>query len=81
MIIREKMRGVHPRLEFTKEMISDLKKKFASSEEYKDIESGKNYKCFPSRSVAAVCDDAVVLSVPASPTAYSKFSIVFTVIE
>lgn len=36
MIIREKMRGVHPRLEFTKEMISDLKKKFASSEEYKE---------------------------------------------
>ena len=34
MIIREKMRGVHPRLEYTKEMFAELKKKIAASEEY-----------------------------------------------
>ncbi|MBE6627136.1 MAG: hypothetical protein E7628_08180 [Ruminococcaceae bacterium] len=35
MIIREKMRGVHPRLEYTKEMVAGLKEKIAASDEYK----------------------------------------------
>lgn len=33
MIIREKMRGVHPRLEYTKEQIAELKEKIAMSAE------------------------------------------------
>lgn len=53
-----------------------------SSEEYTDIESGKNYKCFPSRSVAAVCDDAVVLSVPAElPSSLGKLACLMSAIS
>lgn len=36
-----------------------------SADEYVDAESGKTHKCFPSRSVAAICGSTVVLTVPA----------------
>ena len=36
-----------------------------SSEEYVDAESGISHKCFPSRSVAAVYGETLVMSVPA----------------
>ena len=39
-----------------------------SADEYVDAETGKKHKCFPSRSVAAMCGRTVVLSVPADLT-------------
>ena len=36
-----------------------------SADEYVDAETGKEHKCFPSRSVAAIYGSTVILSVPA----------------
>lgn len=46
-----------------------------SSEEYVDAESGKTHKCFPSRSIAVVYGETLILSVPAElPSSLGKLS-------
>ena len=46
-----------------------------ASEEYIDAETGVTHKCFPSRSTAAICGSAVVMSVPAElPSTLGKIN-------